>query len=229
MGRPPIGKAAMTAAERVRRYRQKHGVTKAPAESETIAALKSRIAELEAQVTKPVTKPVTEDVTKRSGDKRSAERIAALEAEVVELKQALAQARAASGAFPRRTAAEWAAAKLEAEEKAKALKAARKEAKLREAAAASVPWESEAVLRYERDEAQKRLYAKLTEIRNLKAKIRAIAAKSIGVVCSKKLHREIASALHPDRAAGDPALQKRLTKAFQGFNELKFTPIDEDT
>jgi hypothetical protein len=28
MGRPPIGKVAMTGAERVRRYREKHGIDK---------------------------------------------------------------------------------------------------------------------------------------------------------------------------------------------------------
>ena len=82
----------------------------------------------------------------------------------------LARERAAKGAMPR-TATDWAAAKVAAEERAKALKAARKQAKLREAAA--VPEESEASLREERDALQKPLQAKLTEVANLKRKVRA--------------------------------------------------------
>jgi hypothetical protein len=62
MGRPPIGKVAMTGAERVRRYRAKHGVAKPVTKPVTKqvgtaaaaglqaenATLKARIAELEA-------------------------------------------------------------------------------------------------------------------------------------------------------------------------------------
>ena len=63
MGRPPIGKIAMTAAERVRRYRLRHGTDK------------------------PVTKPVM----KRSADKTTGllkARIRDLEAEIDDLKRA---------------------------------------------------------------------------------------------------------------------------------------------
>jgi len=50
MGRPPIGKVAMTSTERVHRFRAKHGADKSTAKSSAaaeIAALKKRIAELE--------------------------------------------------------------------------------------------------------------------------------------------------------------------------------------
>jgi hypothetical protein len=58
MGRPPIGKVAMTGAERVRRYRRKHAADKPPSKPATdtmataalkaeLAAAQQRIAELE--------------------------------------------------------------------------------------------------------------------------------------------------------------------------------------
>lgn len=48
MGRPPIGKTAMTGAERVRLYRLKHGVTKKPVTkpSGPAGASGAKIAEL---------------------------------------------------------------------------------------------------------------------------------------------------------------------------------------
>jgi hypothetical protein len=47
MGRPPIGKVAMTGAERVRRYRAKHRKSR----NETrIALLETRVARLEARI-----------------------------------------------------------------------------------------------------------------------------------------------------------------------------------
>jgi hypothetical protein len=53
MGRPPIGKVAMTSAERVRRHRRRHG--------------------LDRPVTKPATKPSTDKpVTKPAGPDRAA-------------------------------------------------------------------------------------------------------------------------------------------------------------
>jgi len=64
MGRPPIGKVAMTGAERVRRYRLKHGTDK-PVRAAMMQSLaqddlalmrielaqaKARLAELEAEI-----------------------------------------------------------------------------------------------------------------------------------------------------------------------------------
>src|SRR5262245_25737789 len=60
-GRPPIGKRAMTPAEKQRRYRERHGLTGAaqekPAKTKTDAAMakelaqaKARIAELEQEL-----------------------------------------------------------------------------------------------------------------------------------------------------------------------------------
>lgn len=69
MGRKPIGKTAMTSAERVRRYRLKHGADK--------------------PVTEPVTKSVTEPVTKPGADDFILkQRIAGLEAEIARLNAA---------------------------------------------------------------------------------------------------------------------------------------------
>ena len=49
MGRPPIGKVAMTGAERVRRYRAKHRKEK-PHNKTRIALLETRVARLEARI-----------------------------------------------------------------------------------------------------------------------------------------------------------------------------------
>ena len=56
MGRPPLGKTAMTGAERVRRWREKHAVKKPKPDRkrdpETVQRLKARIRELEAELAK---------------------------------------------------------------------------------------------------------------------------------------------------------------------------------
>ena len=49
MGRPPIGKVAMTSAERQRRYRAKHRKEK-PRNEARIALLETRVARLEARI-----------------------------------------------------------------------------------------------------------------------------------------------------------------------------------
>jgi hypothetical protein len=46
MGRRPIGKVAMTGAERVRRFRELHGVTK----QDEVQALEQKVAKLEAEI-----------------------------------------------------------------------------------------------------------------------------------------------------------------------------------
>ena len=67
MGRPPIGKVAMTGAERTRLYRLKHGTAKPVTKSVTKpssagsaapAQAKARIAELEAEVARLTTENV---------------------------------------------------------------------------------------------------------------------------------------------------------------------------
>jgi hypothetical protein len=53
MGRPPIGKVAMTGAERVRRFRVKHGTNKPAAKSGSaadIAALKQQLAQAHKRI-----------------------------------------------------------------------------------------------------------------------------------------------------------------------------------
>jgi hypothetical protein len=49
MGRPPIGKVAMTAAERLRRHRLKHRQEKKPGENDALARAHARIAEVERE------------------------------------------------------------------------------------------------------------------------------------------------------------------------------------
>jgi hypothetical protein len=54
MGRPPIGKVAMTDAERMRRYRLKHRADKPVTKvtKQNTGRLEARIRELEAQLTR---------------------------------------------------------------------------------------------------------------------------------------------------------------------------------
>jgi hypothetical protein len=69
MGRPPIGKVAMTTAERVRRYRLKHGTDK------------------------PVTKPVTKAAPDHTALAQAKQELAQARAEITALKDQLARER----------------------------------------------------------------------------------------------------------------------------------------
>jgi hypothetical protein len=86
MGRPPIGKVAMTAAERLRRHRLKHRPEQKPGENAALARAYERMAELEREVARlkaaPVTKPSADDTTPLKA------RIRDLEAEVARLRAA---------------------------------------------------------------------------------------------------------------------------------------------
>ena len=121
MGRPPIGKTAMTGAERVRRYRLKHGadkpVTEKPAGPghaalvQELAQTKARIAELEKAdavaaaenaalkaeivVLKKERQTFRDDrpVTKQPAQHKVEAEVAALRARVLELEHELAPAR----------------------------------------------------------------------------------------------------------------------------------------
>jgi hypothetical protein len=74
MGRPPIGKIAMTGAERTRLYRLKHGtakhvtkpVTKSASTDDAVASLEARIRELEAELAR-------ECIRREAGETRIAE------------------------------------------------------------------------------------------------------------------------------------------------------------
>jgi predicted nucleic acid-binding Zn-ribbon protein len=63
MGRPPVGKTAMTAAERMRRYRLKHAAAKPAAKpgadtaAATIAALRKELAAAKAGVSNAAASP----------------------------------------------------------------------------------------------------------------------------------------------------------------------------
>jgi chromosome segregation ATPase len=112
MGRPPIGKVAMTGAERIARYRAKHGLDK-PATKQTkpdaalaqeLAKAKARIRELEqaALAKTDAVPPVTKQTKPDAGP---------LEAQIRKLEAELARERNA------RAAAEAKVAKLAAKPK----------------------------------------------------------------------------------------------------------------
>ena len=70
---------------------------------------------------------------------------------------------------------------------------------------------------------------KQTRIRNLEAKVRHIVATQKGTPITKDTHRLILSCLHPDRAANDPKMQKRLERAFQAFTAIAYIfPPDQE-
>ena len=118
MGRPPIGKQAMSGAERQRRYLDRQG-----------DGLKARIRELEAEqrATKHATKP----------DKAAAELIATLQAEIARLRAAAETQQQQAQERPR-TAADLLARKAQATA-AKAAKLAEAKAAMLAAAAAERP------------------------------------------------------------------------------------------
>jgi len=50
-----------------------------------------------------------------------------------------------------------------------------------------------------------------------------------GTPITKDTHRLILSCLHPDRAANDPKMQKRLERAFQAFTAIAYIfPPDQE-
>jgi|SRR5262245_8434746 len=75
----------------------------------------------------------------------------------------------------------------------------------------------------ENDELKRQLKGKNTEVANLKRKLdlEVRKAKARGLFMTKSQHHSMLSVLHPDRAPNDPAMQKRLEKAFQVFTALK--------
>lgn len=77
------------------------------------------------------------------------------------------------------------------------------------------------------EQAEKRLKARATEVKRLRAEVRYLADKAPPRM-SNRLRRQILGWLHPDRAAGDQAQQKQLEKCFQEFDAIEFAlPPDE--
>jgi Rad3-related DNA helicase len=97
MGRPPIGKTAMTDAERMRRYRLKHGkakpVTKPAGPDydvlvQELAQARARIAELERELTseREQREAAEANAAKAAPRDNKGDRIAELEAEIRDLR-----------------------------------------------------------------------------------------------------------------------------------------------
>jgi hypothetical protein len=190
MGRPPIGKRAMTSTERSRRYRAglaaKPAATK-PAEPATkpepdrrdadIARLSARIAELEA------------------GTLSTAER-QKLETRIRELEAELARERAKKTAHPEppelpRTREDWEALKQRATEQRKAKRAAMKAAKV--AAVAQEGLVTVEALQEALVNAKDQIARQRTEIANLKHKagVERALRKPEGLDVPKKARRVI--------------------------------------
>jgi hypothetical protein len=165
MGRRPIGKRAMSGAERIRRWREKHPKKPTPEKGGIAAALlRARVHELEGELE-----------LERQRRKEAEDRLLT---QTMDFRAELArrQSRAARPPLPP-------------------------------------------------DEARdRRIRALTTQVRNLRQHIaRLINSPRFKTIrMSAQLVREMRSALHPDRAAGDPKRRRRLEQLSQEFNSFTF-------
>jgi hypothetical protein len=229
MGRPPIGKVAMTSAERTRRWVLKEHAAE-------VERLQARIRELEAG----------------SPRERQQNRIAEFEARIRDLEAELSRERAkkAPSGIPRRAVAfaperaddapppmpppgtDWAALEQAVKEERKAQRAAAKAAR----AAAAVSSNMEATTstmealqaakqqaQAELDETRKHLSIARKQLRQARTEIRradrALNARS-KLIMPREDYNKIINCLHPDRY-GDAADRRRHEQALQIFTALK--------
>jgi hypothetical protein len=201
MGRPPIGERAMTAAEKQRRYRER----------------KRRAAYGNSE---PVTEPRARAA---AGD---GERVSALQRENAQLRARIAELEAA---FARERPAGTAGEKpfRPVPRDSAAWVKVKRTSGTGPAKEPPPPMpETEAVAKLERQ-----LKAARTQIRNLRGQLKwatAEADRNTRLVMSKRLHRHIKAALHPDRAPQDAAAQRRWTALAQEFNGLKAELLDDE-
>jgi DNA repair exonuclease SbcCD ATPase subunit len=193
MGRPPIGKQAMSGAERQRRYLErllagKSSVTKSSAPADT-----ADTAKLEAE------------------NKR-------LQARIAELEHKLALARTASGKVPE-SVAEMDAMRRIGEELDAAKRARAKAERLAKAPPVDAGETLETLAEKLRHEQQLRKAAQ-TRIRNLNAKIDTLIQRK-KIPYSKALVRYVRSVLHPDRVTA-PKERERLEQLSQEFNSFEY-------
>jgi hypothetical protein len=192
MGRPPIGKAAMSAAERQRRHRAQF------------------------RDSKPVTKPAQPDVAKDREIDVLKKHVADLEA-----KLASRGTKPEPRPLPR-TAAELAAAKQQAQAARKAkLAAGRAAARAAAGLVVEEPETIEGV-KAELDNVLAQLKSARTRIKNQGFMINAIATeatKRTQLVTSERLFREINFLIHPDRQDSAKA-KERAHKCLAEFNGL---------
>jgi len=203
MGRPPIGKSAMSAAERMRRWRVRHGVTKHVTKRKSaetaplgrdIERLKAKIAELEEQA-------ANEAIVRSTLQERIA---------VLEKKRPMP-----------RTAAELAQAKLRAEEERKALREARRAA-ARAAKPAQIPDEKT------KEEYERQIKSLRTQLRN---KIYQYEGFKIfmrhadkAIFANAEDRRFILGHFHPDRFKSGQ--KDRATRVFQLLNNIPVIEAD---
>ena len=197
MGRPPIGKSAMSAAERMRRWRVRHGVTKHVTKRKSaetaplgrdIERLKAKIAELEEQA-------ANEAIVRSTLQERIA---------VLEKKRPMP-----------RTAAELAQAKLRAEEERKALREARRAA-ARAAKPVEIPDDKT------KEEYERQIKSLLTQLRNKRITIAKLVENiDMGkamIFASAADRRFILAHFHPDRFKPDKKAQAE--RVFQLLNNM---------
>ena len=210
MGRPPIGKRAMSSIERQRRYWERvlqAGQIDATLKAEN-AALKTEIEELKARSTAAAQARVAE-LTRE---------LAAAKARIAELEAASTQRQPPPFPHPR-TAAEWAALKARAAAERKAKRAAM--AEVRRAAAGMQEPPDVATLLTDNESLQQQLKATRTQIKNLKGQIHYTTVMQ-GAVFTPELEKKIRVCLHPDWVT-DPKQQRRYDETLAEFNAVMDT------
>ena len=214
MGRPPIGKTAMTVAERVRRYRAKHGTGT------------------------PVTKPVTEqDVTKpvtKSSDAAVAklrQQLSAANDEIKALREKLAGKKAAEANVIKSAGAGAKLHRLSELDRLKNQIAIQRGeiAELRAKLKVKEEMPKDAA------ELQRQLTMARSENRNLRISVRATsdalhrARIANPAIISKQDHATLRHIFHPDKEndTATPTRRKQLNDAFRIFEALKLNVVDK--
>jgi seryl-tRNA synthetase len=214
MGRPPIGKRAMSGSERQRRYLDRllqtaQGDTKLKSE---LAAAQARIQKLTSELA-AAKAPGDGDTTLKAELAAAKARIAELEAANTMLKAEIA-AWAGAGRPPPKSRLEEARAQATAERKAK--RAAAAEAR-RAAAGVQEPPDVPTLLA-ENESITQQLKAARTQIRNLKGQI-SYTTRMQGAVFTPELEKAIRVCLHPDWVT-DAKQQRRYEQTLAEFNAV---------
>jgi hypothetical protein len=209
MGRPPVGKVAMTGAERTRLYRLKHGtvtpVTKpAPdALAQELAAAQQRIRELEAALAaKPASKPVSEELRQLRGE------LMRSQLEAGRLQQELAEARRAE---PKQVA-----------ELRRINASLERELARRDSAAKAAKTKAEKPPLPPDEVRERRIKALTTQVQNLKQLLSvheqhfAETARQKGLMPPQTV-RLISKALHSDNGVPSAELLENALKAFNSW------------
>jgi hypothetical protein len=247
MGRPPIGERALTAAEKMRRYRarkfgNKPPVTKSSATNAAVASLQTRLREVETELarerqahketrakfgnTGAVTKSLERD---RDLYKQKAEKA---EARVAELEATLAAQPPAAGRvrpppLPQ-TLEEWGELKRKTAEGRRAERAARRadpEVKIAELEE-QLKQRDRRIAKMESESAPQQEIASLRkQLRLARSSLREVTRSPKGTVFVDKADlRRIRACLHPDRAS-TPMEREQAEAASKAFNTLPIAAV----